>query len=139
MTRRKENWPAVLADFIESRRGEPFAWGRQDCCMFAADAVVMMTGIDPAVEVRGRWDSALSAGRLLRSLGGVEEAVRAACARCGFAELAPPLAGRGDIVLTDTAAGPAAGICLGLHAAFPGPSGLTFVLLTDCRAAYRVA
>lgn len=138
MSRRLENWPALLDAFIEARRERSFAWGTQDCCMFAADAVREITGLDPAAEFRGRYDSALGAIRLLWDRGGVEGVVVAAAKAHGFAEISPAFARRGDLVLGDFGHDVAAGICLGAHVAFPGPNGLTPVPLSLTHRAFRV-
>lgn len=38
----------------DARRSVPFAWGSNDCRLFAADAVQAMTGVDHAAELRMR-------------------------------------------------------------------------------------
>jgi hypothetical protein len=139
--RRLNNWPALLAQFIEENRREPFAWGTRDCCLFASNGVRAITGLDPAAKTfRGKYRDLAGAMRLVRKHGGVEAIAAKQCCRLGFPELpAVALARRGDVVLIDTPnAGPAMGICLGAQAAFAGPHELTFVPLGECRRAWRV-
>ena len=50
---RRADWPERLAEFIEARRLEPFAWGKNDCALFAADAVNLLIGVDYAESLRG--------------------------------------------------------------------------------------
>jgi len=35
MIARRDNWPDLLAAYIKAKRNEPFAWGSNDCCLFA--------------------------------------------------------------------------------------------------------
>jgi hypothetical protein len=80
----------------------PFEWGARDCCLWAADAVRALTGIDIAEEYRGKYNTELQAYRLLQSVTGgtVEAAMDRACTQY---EWIKPLdnilfARRGDIV-----------------------------------------
>lgn len=92
---RMSDWPMILAALIEAER-RPFAWGRHDCCTFAADCVLAITGRDPLADLRGQWRTRTQALALLKRLGGLQQAVTD--------RLGPPLpnallAQRGDIVL----------------------------------------
>lgn len=137
MTRRFEDWPSRLFGFVESRRAEPFAWGSQDCCLFAADAVQAITGVDPAASLRG-YTSKAEAVELIAKYGTLEDLVSGKCREMNFVEVAPKLAQRGDLVVFENAGNPALGVCLGAHAAFPGKDGLVFHPLAECRRAWRV-
>lgn len=132
---RAEDWPARLAAAIERARREPFAWGRQDCALFAADAVCALTGADPAEPFRGRYDDALSAARVLSELGGLYQAMTDL-----MGDPLPALqARRGDLVLwVQTESGETLGVCCGRQFAAPGPDGLVFVALDAALCAWRV-
>ena len=141
-SRRFQDWPRRLSDFIETRREQGFAWGANDCCLFACDAIFAQTGIDPAAPVfRGKYDNALAAHRLLAEHGGVERIAERTTEAHGFPELPTVnLAQRGDLVLVDAPTGGAAlGVCLGALAAFPGPLELSLIPTGLCRRAWRVA
>ena len=71
MATRFPDWSERLADFLAARRSMPFAWGSNDCCMFAADCVLLLTGKDFA-EFRGEYEDARRAAELLLQVGGVE-------------------------------------------------------------------
>lgn len=138
-SRRHENWPSRLHDFIESRRERPFAWGRQDCCLLACDAIRAIIGKDPARGLfRGKYKDALGAARILKKHGGVERIAIKVCQAMGFARVKVPFARRGDVLLYKTERGPALGICDGPHGVFPGPTGLQFIPVASCRRAWRV-
>jgi hypothetical protein len=68
--KKKEHWPVLMATYLQSVRHQPFAWGSFDCCMFAADCVVAMTGTDPAAAFRERYNSASTAALALRNYAG---------------------------------------------------------------------
>lgn len=129
---RYPDWPERLHAFVEARRGTPFAWGKHDCCLFAADAVAAMTGADLAGTLRGRYTTRIGAARILKKQGGLRAIVDARMTRI------PTLAaGRGDVVLIETEQGDALGICLGRQIVAAGPDGLTFIGLERAEAAWR--
>jgi hypothetical protein len=91
------NWPTLLATFLLERHKQPFAWGVNDCCLFAADAVHTITGVDPAPEFRGHYRTAIGAKRALIRYGAGE--IKPTF-DAKFGELKPRLtAQRGDIAL----------------------------------------
>jgi len=104
---RREDWPERLAALLAERERLPFAWGERDCCLFAADCVLAVTGVDPAAELRGTYATAGEAGTLLfqRFGGGVIEMIEAMALRHGWEEIPVGLAGRGDLVLIEDSAG----------------------------------
>lgn len=134
MTTRRDNWPNLLAQFIEQRREQPFAWAVNDCCIFAADWVELCTGVDYAQAWRGRYSSGLGAVRFLDEAGGVEALVDA----LGLQRATPQQAGRGDIVAQEAGRGITLGICLGDTTAFVAKSGLVFGPITNVETAWRI-
>jgi hypothetical protein len=119
-------WPNLLVDFIEERRDRPFSWGSNDCCLFASDWIRLCTGIDPAADLRGRYHSALSAARVMRSHGGVAGIVESIGGRLGLEPVTHARAQRGDLVMQDNGLGNCLGIVLGPIAAFVADRGLLF-------------
>ena len=68
---RPHPWRERLHALVLERRRMPFAWGENDCCLWAADAVLIQTGQDPAATWRGTYATEAEAVALLASLGGV--------------------------------------------------------------------
>lgn len=65
--------PVSAADALGAARAEmagPFRWGTADCASAALAAFARLTGLDLMGEVRGSYDSALGAARILRGAGG---------------------------------------------------------------------
>lgn len=79
-THRLRDWPERLAALFAAREAAPFTWGVHDCCLFAADAVLAVTGHDPAADLRGTYTTAAEAVRVLGQHGGL---VGIAIARAG--------------------------------------------------------
>lgn len=50
----------------------PFKWGEQDCMLAAANYYLETTGVDYAIDFRGKYNTAISAYRLLIKAGGME-------------------------------------------------------------------
>jgi len=67
---RTSDWQQALAEYIGSKRDEPFEYGENDCCMFAAGAVMAITGTDPVPEFRGKYDSLKTSIKALKDIGG---------------------------------------------------------------------
>ena len=100
----------------------PFAWGENDCCTFACDAVQAMTGQDPAHGLRSHR-TALEAAEVLRDGGGVAGLAEA---RLG-AEIPPRLAAVGDIGLAQLDGRDTLLVCGGTMWVGPGADGLVNV------------
>lgn len=95
-TQRLRDWPERLAALFAARLAQPFEWGVHDCCLFAADAVLAVTGHDPAADLRGTYSSELGAQRVLRRWGGVAGVAIARAGRVVPVALAQP----GDVGLS---------------------------------------
>lgn len=97
---RIEGWEGALLRAIEARRQARFAWGRFDCCLFAADVLLAITGVDAFARFRGRYRSSGGARRVMKQAGygDLLEAASDVLGDLGFGEVAPLSARRGDIV-----------------------------------------
>lgn len=129
-----EDWPQRLNNLILARHAQPFAWGANDCCIFAADVVYALTGVDHAAELRGRYRSAAGAARVLRERGGVQGIATAALGD----PISPLMAQRGDVVMVPSEHGEALAVCIGATCVVPGPRGLATVRMSAALAAWRV-
>jgi len=95
-------WQSALDDFLTAHRERRFQYGVWDCCLFACDAIEVMTGVDVAVQFRGRYHSRTEALRAIRDYAG-EVSVRAVAERVTEAYAMPQVhilrARRGDVAL----------------------------------------
>ncbi len=131
---RYQDWPERLNKIISESSKKPFAWGEHDCCLFAANVVFEITGVDHAAELRGTYKTALQASRALKAAGGVKGIASAALGQ----EINPLTAQRGDVVLVDGEHGDTLTICMGVNCIGPSENGLQPVPMTKAVTAWRV-
>ncbi|MGF7180380.1 DUF6950 family protein [Tunturiibacter psychrotolerans] len=53
-------------NFLLESAGEPFKWGSNDCCLYAANAILACTGVDIASDFRGIYKSEFGALRAIK-------------------------------------------------------------------------
>jgi hypothetical protein len=110
-----EHWRTRAFDkFLRERAKMPFAWGTNDCALFAADAILANTGTDIADDFRGKYTTALGALRTIATVTTGTTVVDAAAycaAKHNLTEHTHPLmAKRGDLVIVDNAGTLIAGV-----------------------------
>lgn len=128
---RLPDWPERLAEFFESRRKAAFSWGQNDCCLFAADAVLAVTGEDPA-KGRRTYSTERGAARVIAKAGGMRDLVPYQDKPVGFAQ-------RGDVVLAEQDGRQTLGVVAGngMYAA-PGAEGIVFRPMSEAIAAFEI-
>lgn len=132
---RKTDWQEALSDLVLARLSLPFAWGTNDCAIFAADAVLAMRGDDPLADLRGQWNDTASAARVIAAQGGLAAAMDAR----GFVGVGAMFAQRGDIVLHKTQDGHhGLGVCVGDCIMAPAELGLVRKPVSEGIEAWRV-
>lgn len=110
-------WQDTLVNYIASKRHEPFEYGVNDCCMFAAGAVLEMTGEDPMSEFRGQYDSLKGSLKVIKEIGaGTLELTLDS----KFEEVSIGYAQRGDLAFFDGSVG----VVMGDFAYFASDDGL---------------
>jgi hypothetical protein len=135
---RPEDWPERLAALAEARQEQPFAWGTNDCAMFAADWVLAVRGVDPAEDLRGAYDDEAGAAEILAGHGGLGPLAEELMAAAGFEACPVAFAQRGDVVLVEQRGVVALGVLeLGV-VLLPGPAGLMSLPLSAAFAAWAV-
>jgi hypothetical protein len=142
-----DHWQELLHAYILRRQNELFKWGTMDCCLFACDAVLELTGVDLAADFRSKYDSLLTAMKAMREFTGqdetetlVESVAEKVAALNEIQEVPLLMAQRGDVILLDSPLGKGLGI-LGLrgttvHCA--GHDGIVDVPLEECLRAWRI-
>ena len=99
-----------LAAVVEAMDRE-WRWGVCDCCTAACDAFAALHGIDPMAPLRGRYDTALGAARIIRAHGGP---LAMAEHLAGLAGLRPGIGLRGEVgVVSGEGLRMALALCLG--------------------------
>ena len=139
--RRAPDWPSRLEQYLSAARARAFAWGINDCCLFACGAIEAMTGVNPGAWFLNRYRSAFAARWALKAFagGGLAETVEKLAALHARPEIAPLRAQRGDLCLAGSHDGLSGlGICLGSRAAFMTPRGLVFVPMGRVARCWRI-
>lgn len=110
-------WEEALSDYMATKRHEPFEYGVNDCCLFAAGAVEAITGEDPMPEFRGKYDSLKTSLQVIKDIGaGTLETTMDA----KFSEVQISHAQRGDLAFFDGSVG----VVMGSFAYFVSDDGL---------------
>ena len=127
-------WRGRFDALVSARMHTPFAWGEHDCCLWAADCVRTITGTDPAADVRGTYQTALEAARVLQATGGL-----AACGQRAGAPIAPLCARVGDVGIVNDGQRDALAVCSGDVWLVVTATGLGALPISAAWAAWRVA
>jgi len=101
---KKEHWQTrANHEFLLTHAQTPFVWGSNDCCLFAANAILAITGVDIADDFRGKYTDEASAFALIKTITGgttVADAAVHCATKHGLIERPLPLfAQRGDLVV----------------------------------------
>lgn len=129
---RTGDWERALSAYLAECEGRPYAYGEHDCGLFAAGAVLAMTGSDPAEPFRGRYCSKWSAAEALRDHGaGTLEATLDGL----FPEVPIGFARRGDLAWHEGSVG----VVYGAVALFVGDVDGAARLIKVPRAAWEKA
>lgn len=115
-----------LTGFIRYGASRPFEWGECDCCLWAADWVMLRTGRDPAKPLRGLYRGQIGASRYVKRAGGYRPLVGSLMARAGFPETGFPMVGDVGLIDIDEGSGWAVAIKLpGRRWVAKAPLGVT--------------
>lgn len=135
-------WNTALADFIHGRLKSPFVWGQNDCCLFACDAVLAVTGIDLASQFRDKYSDTRSACNLIKSYagGGLAEFADKVAEENGIKEVELNYATGGDVVLVTGDQGDTLGIVElnGREVLATGPEGLMRLPRANWKKAWKI-
>lgn len=131
--KRRHDWAARLHEVIEAHQSREFAWGENDCCLFASRCVDAMQGNAITYLIRERYHDEATAVRFIAEYGGLAEAVSRY-----MGDPTNQRATRGDVVLIDGGEGDALGICLGAKVVAMGPTGLRYVPRAEIKTVWKV-
>lgn len=55
MLKKVDNWRTLLTAHINDHREDYFEWGTHDCALWAANCILIETGVDFAKDIRGTY------------------------------------------------------------------------------------
>lgn len=131
---RFHDWPEKLDAYIAERRDLPFAWGKgaQDCCSFAAGAVLAQTGVDPMATLPDYADAAEA--DLVIGEQGLAPLLDERFPR----RRSPGLMQRGDVCVALIKGRESVLVCIGAEIVGPGARGLVFLPRAEALIAWAV-
>jgi hypothetical protein len=90
-----------LDTYLAEAMNKPFAWGKNDCCTFACDFILIIKGVDPMKKFRGKYKTKLGAYKKLKELfgGGLAEASYAISKEMKLETVTKNYIQRGDVAL----------------------------------------
>jgi hypothetical protein len=128
----------AVKNIIKDYKDKPFVWGENDCCLFAANSVLALTGKDLAEEFRGKYHTKRGAAIALKKHGfnSIEQLLTA---KLG-SSIAPLTATYGDVALIENHQGElAAGIVFRSSVYCVSPQGLTQLPISTVIRVWRVS
>jgi len=117
---RHPQWEQRLHELVDANIDRPYKYGAWDCMLWPAAAIQAVTGKNVGAPHRGKYRSAASASRYLRSIGfdSPEQMLDSI-----FEQKPIGFAMRGDLVLCRTPTGDNPGVCYGDYALVVGEQG----------------
>lgn len=132
---RFENWEMILARCLREAEGKVFSWGEHDCCLWTADVVKAMTGVDYAMEFRGTYNTRAGAIRALIELA---DGSLTKLLDVFFDRVEVAYSQRGDVVVMFYDDMETLGVCVGDRAAFVTKRGLIYISMQNVLRAWAV-
>lgn len=102
MLTRSEHWQSHLAQYLIANRATPFKYGSFDCCLFACNAILAMTGTDPAATFRNKYTSRAQAYAAIKAQAGTASVLaitEAITTKLGMPPVPLGRAQRGDLAI----------------------------------------
>lgn len=125
ISRRLNNWRVKFEELILERKTKPFVWGENDCALFAADAVLAISGtVDPAHDYRGRYSCEKTAMQQLILIDG---SLTKAFDNAGLLRVSKQGLLVSDIAVVMLNDRETCGVCTGAELAFLTLDGLKFI------------
>lgn len=92
----------TLPLFVEDAARKPFRYGSHDCALNVANWGRVLTGIDGAVDLRGRYKSEAGCARIIRRAGGLCALVERCAKAIGFVAVEDPRVGDVGVIVART-------------------------------------
>lgn len=149
--KRTQHWLTREFDtFLRESKNKPFTWGSNDCCLFAANGIEAITGVNIADDFRGKYTDETSAFALIKTItdGTTVADAAAYCAKKhGLTEWTdktgkplPLMAKRGDLVVVSNAGTLIAGLVdqSGRYVAAMSETGIIRLSIKSVQRAWHV-
>ena len=119
------DWKTKFSDHLLSVKDNRFKWGKQDCCMFAANCIQNICGVDILEEYRGQYSTEDEAQVFIDEKGGtLSKFLTQVCRKYKLSKVHPKKAQNGSLCLVNTDIGDTAGILWNGKVWAQGPKGV---------------
>lgn len=123
---RTPDWVECMWEVIDAHEYAEFAWGVNDCCIFAARCVDAMTGTLHEIDLSEAYSDEASALAYIAAHGSLADALTH--------HLGEPVGGRalrGDVVMCANGGTPCVGVCVGATVACMGENSMAYLPRSD--------
>ena len=135
MITRKQGWQLEFEKCVAENYHTRFEWGTHDCCLWAANLVLAITGHDVAADFRGKYSTAKGAVEILEAGEGIATLwTKHLCAE----PVSPLFASIGDVVLAELDGQETMAVCNGDTLLATGLTGLCALPMSAALKAWRV-
>ena len=98
---RQNQWDKKLTAYLKQLAREEFVWGKNDCALFVANCLEILTGVDYAKDYRNLYTTEEGAIKALQDIGqgSLKKTFAHLANSKGWKPVKPSFAQRGDMVL----------------------------------------
>lgn len=132
---RLPDWQIKFAEVTSQVVSKRFKWGEHDCCLWAADCTLALTGIDFAAEWRGLYSDEQGAYALISQGGSLTKMVSNVL---GLEPINPNYANVGDVCLVFTGGKEALGICNGASVLIPSRTCMAHLPMSSVKKIWKI-
>jgi len=132
---RTTGWEQRLFAYTSGMLAIPFDYGTNDCVLFAASCVEVMTGVDLATEYRGKYNTKAGALRIIAETGADSLGDFVASF---LPEKEVSFMQRGDLGIFEGEDGDFVGVCQGKECIGPTRLGLVRIKTLSAHRAFKV-
>ena len=135
MITRNQDWQLAFEKCVAENYHTRFEWGTHDCCLWAANLVLAITGHDVAADFRGKYSTAKGAAEILAANDGMT----ALWTKLLDTEAVSPLfASIGDVVLAEVDGQETMTVCNGDTLLATGTTGLCTLPISSALKAWKI-
>ena len=129
---RKPDWENELNKYLNTLNKKVFQFGKYDCCIFVADAMLAITGIDHMAEYRNKYTTLDEGNSLLQTVG-KRSLYRTLTAKFGKAQKGV-YGKKGDVAYHEDCCG----LVIGRYAMFIGEKGQVIIPIKSVQRIFKV-
>lgn len=132
---RLTDWQLRFSDATREAHDKRFKWGEHDCCLWVANCVLAITGIDYAESWRGKYSDESGAYALIKK---GESLTKMVTSVLKTEAINPNYANVGDVVLIVTGGKEALAICNGASVLIPSRTRMVSLPMSSAKKVWKI-